>query len=261
MSALPKPPSLIASRTQTISSVSFEEAPATPPTRGEPNKAFATPAHRKVPETPLGPTPPKPTEQASSHLDVKTPPRVQAKSVPGRIHFIFDYKQKWLPLKHLESQQDAFGKRGKSIWGAAAFRWDSEAQEFEVLNVRIACNDSNQNWYHSVHQIAATLDIITEAWRDCTSAKSSGASSATTCEVPLLMSVSLCLGLSARTSVSGRVPSARCWARVRMQPLSANKLRNIRKIRLVMPVTKVSILMDLLLKVSMRPDNGGINIG
>ena len=57
---LPKPPSLIASRTQTMSSVSFDEAPATPPTRGEPNKAFATPAHRKAPDTPLGPTPPKP---------------------------------------------------------------------------------------------------------------------------------------------------------------------------------------------------------
>ena len=81
---LPKPPSLIASRTQTISSVSFEEAPATPPTRGEAaNKAFATPAHRKgvPPETPLGPTPPKPTEQAIAHLDVKTPPRVKAKNV------------------------------------------------------------------------------------------------------------------------------------------------------------------------------------
>ena len=44
---LPKPPLLIASRTQTISSVSFDDTPATPPTRGEPNKAFATPAHRK----------------------------------------------------------------------------------------------------------------------------------------------------------------------------------------------------------------------
>ena len=61
---LPKPPLLIASRTQTISSVSFDDTPATPPTRGEStNKAFATPAHRKgaPPETPLGPTPPKPS--------------------------------------------------------------------------------------------------------------------------------------------------------------------------------------------------------
>ena len=38
---LPKPPSLIASRTQTISSVSFDDTPATPPTRGEPNKERA----------------------------------------------------------------------------------------------------------------------------------------------------------------------------------------------------------------------------
>ena len=43
-----------------MSSVSFDDTPATPPTRGEPNKAFATPAHRKAPDTPLGPTPPKP---------------------------------------------------------------------------------------------------------------------------------------------------------------------------------------------------------
>ena len=59
----------------------------TPPTRGEPrapNRAFQTPAggRRGAPaETPLGPTPPKPNERASSHLDLKTPPRVRADSL------------------------------------------------------------------------------------------------------------------------------------------------------------------------------------
>ena len=45
---LPKPPSLIASRTQTLSSVSFEESPATPPTRGEPSGSLVRRGTRKA---------------------------------------------------------------------------------------------------------------------------------------------------------------------------------------------------------------------
>eukprot|EP00966_Prymnesium_polylepis_P230555 5335063-Prymnesium_polylepis.1 len=53
-------------------------------------------------------------------------------SRPNRCHLIVDYKQKWLPVKHLETQSDSFGKRGKSIWGGCAMRWDAETRDYEV---------------------------------------------------------------------------------------------------------------------------------
>ena len=93
----------------------------------------------------------------------------QVKQVKGRWHIIVDYKQKWLPMRHHETQQDAFGKRGKSIFGAAVFRWSEATQELEVLNVRIACDDAHQNYYHTVQMIATTLDIVAEVWSDSSS--------------------------------------------------------------------------------------------
>jgi hypothetical protein len=76
-----------------------------------------------------------------------TPRALQALHThPTRVHLIVDYKQKWLPMKHQETQSDSFGKRGKSIWGGCAMRWDAAAKDYEVLNVRIACDDSKQNW-------------------------------------------------------------------------------------------------------------------
>ena len=92
------------------------------------------------------------------------------KTSPDRIHIIADYKQKWLPLKHLETQQDAFGKRGKSIYGLTAFRWDAVAGEFSVLNVRVAADDSGQNWYHTLNVTATAVDIVLEAWPNTTDA-------------------------------------------------------------------------------------------
>jgi hypothetical protein len=56
---------------------------------------------------------------------------------PKRVHIIVDYKMKWLPVKHLETQSDSFGKRGKSIWGGCAIRFDAATGDFLVLNVRI----------------------------------------------------------------------------------------------------------------------------
>ena len=88
------------------------------------------------------------------------------KQKKGRIHLIADYKQKWLPLKHLEKQSDAFGKRGKSIFGVAAFKWDEKSGEFSVLNIRVAADDSNQNWYHSMVVLGTALDIVVQLWDD-----------------------------------------------------------------------------------------------
>ena len=59
------------------------------------------------------------------------------KANPTRCHLIVDYKQKWLPVKHFETQSDSFGKRGKSIWGGCAIRWDPATDDYQVINVRI----------------------------------------------------------------------------------------------------------------------------
>ena len=59
---------------------------------------------------------------------------------PTRCHLIVDYKQKWLPMKHLETQTDSFGKRGKSIWGGCAMRWNATSRDYEVLNIRIGAS-------------------------------------------------------------------------------------------------------------------------
>ena len=83
-----------------------------------------------------------------------------------RMHLIFDYKQKWLPVKHGETQSDAFGKRGKSIWGCTAIRWNVATEDFEVLNVRLVCDDSTQNWFHSLACMRTTCDILHRAWLD-----------------------------------------------------------------------------------------------
>ena len=67
-----------------------------------------------------------------------TPRALEAlKDHPTRCHLIVDYKQKWLPVKHFETQSDSFGKRGKSIWGGCALRWQATTRDYEVLNVRI----------------------------------------------------------------------------------------------------------------------------
>jgi hypothetical protein len=60
------------------------------------------------------------------------------------IHLVIDHKQKWLPKGHEETQQEGFGKRGISIFGGAATRWTGS--EYEVLNIRVAVDDSAQNW-------------------------------------------------------------------------------------------------------------------
>jgi hypothetical protein len=82
--------------------------------------------------------------------------------------FLVDYKQKWLPVKHFEMQSDSFGKRGKSIWGGCFMCWDPKTEDLEVINVRIACDDSKQNWYHSLACLRTNLEIVKPHWSDIT---------------------------------------------------------------------------------------------
>ena len=72
---------------------------------------------------------------------------------------IVDYKAKVLPGQNRETQQENFGKKGKSLFGATAIRFNEAAGEFEVLNLRIACDDSNQSWYHTLNMLKVVLAL------------------------------------------------------------------------------------------------------
>jgi hypothetical protein len=71
----------------------------------------------------------------------------ELKVKPKRFMLIVDYKAKPLPGKNRETQTAAFGKKGMSLWGATAIRWSGA--DWEVVNVRVACDDSDQKWFHS----------------------------------------------------------------------------------------------------------------
>ena len=77
---------------------------------------------------------------------------------------IVDYKAKVLPGQNRETQQENFGKKGKSLFGATAIRFNEAAGEFEVLNLRIACDDSNQSWYHTLNMLKVVLDLLLVEW-------------------------------------------------------------------------------------------------
>ena len=83
-----------------------------------------------------------------------------------RMHLIVDYKQKVMPESARETQTECFGKRGKSLHGCTALRWDTKTQDFSVLNVRVACDDANQTWFHTLNGVKMSLDAIKEAWDD-----------------------------------------------------------------------------------------------
>ena len=93
-----------------------------------------------------------------------TPQLLEKCKTQNRMLLIADYKQKILPGKHRETQQEGFGKRGKSLWGTTALRWDSRKQDFEVLNIRVVCDDAKQTWFHSLNCIVVTLNEVTKAW-------------------------------------------------------------------------------------------------
>jgi hypothetical protein len=83
-----------------------------------------------------------------------------------RMHLIVDYKQKVLPESHRETQTECFGKRGKSLHGCTAIRYDPKCEDYSVLNVRVACDDSNQTWFHTLNTLKVSLDTIMETWED-----------------------------------------------------------------------------------------------
>ena len=83
-----------------------------------------------------------------------------------RIHLIVDYKQKVMPESHRETQTECFGKRGKSLHGGTALKWDPKSQDFVVLNVRVACDDAHQTWFHTLNALKVSLDVIIDTWDD-----------------------------------------------------------------------------------------------
>ena len=78
------------------------------------------------------------------------------------LFIIVDYKQKPLPTGHREAQTAAFGKKGKSLHGATCLRWNSTRADFEVLNVRVVCDDSNQTWFHTLAALRTTASALTD---------------------------------------------------------------------------------------------------
>ena len=77
---------------------------------------------------------------------------------------IVDYKAKVLPGRNRETQTEAYGKKGKSLWGATAVRWVNRSGDCEVLNFRIVCDDSHQTWYHTLNEFGVTLDELLVEW-------------------------------------------------------------------------------------------------
>jgi hypothetical protein len=90
----------------------------------------------------------------------------QLKVNPSRVHLIIDYKQKVLPERHRATQTEAFGKRGKSLHGCTALRWDALKGDFNVINIRVACDDANQTWFHTLNALRTTLDELLKLWPD-----------------------------------------------------------------------------------------------
>jgi hypothetical protein len=83
-----------------------------------------------------------------------------------RVHLIADYKQKVLPEAARETQTMAFGKRGLSLHGTTVIRWHQPSEDFKVINVRVACDDSNQTWFHTLNALKVTVDTVKETWSD-----------------------------------------------------------------------------------------------
>ena len=94
------------------------------------------------------------------------------KERPTRVHLIADYKAKPLPSGHRETQTAAFGKKGLSLHGVTALRWDGRSGDFAVLNVRVTCDDSDQTWFHTLSVLRTSMDQLTDVWKTSSGAAS-----------------------------------------------------------------------------------------
>ena len=87
-----------------------------------------------------------------------------------------DYKQKVLPAKHKEAQSESFGKKGKSLFGMAAVmklpdNYDgpipkdiSREGDYVIAYIRIAADDSDQDFSHSVQCCDVGLQHLKKAY-------------------------------------------------------------------------------------------------
>ena len=60
----------------------------------------------------------------------------------------------------------AFGKAGKSLHGITVLRWDSTTSDYKVLNVRCACDDANQTWFHTLNALRVSVATLQKSWPD-----------------------------------------------------------------------------------------------
>ena len=85
-----------------------------------------------------------------------------------------------LSREQMEPQANNFGKKGKSLFGLACLfklpaDWSDEVPkgfdregDFLVYYVRIACDDSDQGFWHSVQVFTLALKLLKqEAWECC----------------------------------------------------------------------------------------------
>ena len=58
-----------------------------------------------------------------------------------------------------------------------------------MLNVRVACDDSGQNWFHTLNTTVAALDVVLEAWPDVTDASLQSDGAGNFCSTATLISL------------------------------------------------------------------------
>ena len=71
--------------------------------------------------------------------------------------------------------------RTPDIWGATVLKYNPDTEDFEVMNVMIACDDSQQTWFHTLNCQKITNQMVKQEWPEITehTLQSDGASNYT----------------------------------------------------------------------------------